>query len=147
MSPAASRLDYAAAVYARIYSRWTGSRSMETPENGYWTSSSKKAETPVCCVVTRRLSPGALSDVAPTRGGLFCFVGCFVSCRCSLKCEIPWQIAFDRASDGDEFVITRYRDTISNLRTQFLRIIDKAMVEPWPRLFQNLRASCETELT
>ena len=33
----------------------------------------------------------------------------------------------------------------SNLRTGFLRILRRAGVKPWPRLFQNLRASCETD--
>ena len=32
------------------------------------------------------------------------------------------------------------------LRTQLLRILRKARVEPWPRLFQNLRATRETDL-
>jgi len=54
--------------------------------------------------------------------------------------------AFDNAQPGDEYVITRYRDTNSNLRTQFERILRKASVQAWPRLFQNLRASLETEL-
>lgn len=42
--------------------------------------------------------------------------------------------------------ITRYRDSNSNLRTQFKRIIERAGVPIWPRLFQNLRASAETDL-
>ena len=33
-----------------------------------------------------------------------------------------------------------------NLRTQFLRIIARAGLQPWPRLFHNLRSSRETEL-
>ena len=33
-----------------------------------------------------------------------------------------------------------------NLRTQFERIIQRAGLQPWPRLFQNLRSSRETEL-
>jgi len=33
-----------------------------------------------------------------------------------------------------------------NLRTQFERIIRRAGLEPWPRLFHSLRASCETDL-
>jgi hypothetical protein len=33
-----------------------------------------------------------------------------------------------------------------NLRTQLLRIIEKAGLTPWPKLFQNLRASRATEL-
>ncbi len=36
--------------------------------------------------------------------------------------------------------------TALNLRTQFERIIKRAGVEQWPKLFQNLRASRETEL-
>ena len=32
-----------------------------------------------------------------------------------------------------------------NLRTHLERIIAKAGHEPWPRLLQNLRASCETD--
>ncbi|MEM1099859.1 MAG: tyrosine-type recombinase/integrase [Planctomycetota bacterium] len=43
-------------------------------------------------------------------------------------------------------VITRYRLSNVNLRTQLNRIIRKAGMEPWPKLFQNLRSSCETEL-
>ncbi len=34
----------------------------------------------------------------------------------------------------------------ANLRTQFERILKRAGIEPWERLFQNLRASSETEL-
>ena len=33
-----------------------------------------------------------------------------------------------------------------NLRTQFTKIIRRAGFEPWPRLWVNLRSSCETEL-
>jgi integrase len=43
-------------------------------------------------------------------------------------------------------VITRYRDVNANLRTQFLRILANAGIQPWPKLFQNLRASRATEL-
>ena len=56
------------------------------------------------------------------------------------------EAAFDRASEGAEFVITRYRDAEQNLRTHFLRIINRAGLKPWPKLFQNLRATRETEL-
>jgi hypothetical protein len=44
------------------------------------------------------------------------------------------------------YVITRYRDTNNNLRTPFERIVYKAGLTPWPKLFQNLRATRETEL-
>lgn len=43
-------------------------------------------------------------------------------------------------------VITRYRDSNVNLRTQLERIIGRAGLKPWPKLFQNLRATRATEL-
>ena len=53
----------------------------------------------------------------------------------------------ERLWDPDqEFVINRYRCQNSNLRTQLLRIMKQAGVEPWPRLFHNMRASRQTEL-
>ena len=49
--------------------------------------------------------------------------------------------------DGGEFVIaTNDRSSQTNLRTVFEKILRKAGVDPWQRLFQNLRASRETEL-
>lgn len=53
---------------------------------------------------------------------------------------------FEEAEDGATFIITRYRDSRVNLRTRLLKTIKRAGLTPWPRLFQNLRASCETEL-
>ena len=53
---------------------------------------------------------------------------------------------FDLAEPGTEYVITRYRDTNANLRTQLLRIIQRAGLQRWPKLFQNLRSTRETEL-
>ena len=55
--------------------------------------------------------------------------------------------AFDQAEEGTEFVITRYRSTSVNLRTQFIKIIKRAGLKPWPKLFQNMRSTRETELT
>ena len=54
--------------------------------------------------------------------------------------------AFEQAPEGAEWVIGRHRLASVNLRTGLLRIIDRAGVEAWPRLFHNLRASCQTEL-
>ncbi|GEM_PF-137093 len=54
--------------------------------------------------------------------------------------------SFDAAPEGAVHVVGRYRDGKQNLRTQFLRIIRKAGVKPWGRLFHNLRGSRETEL-
>ena len=42
--------------------------------------------------------------------------------------------------------ISRYRGGSTNLRTQLQRIISKAGVKPWPKLWHNLRASCQTDL-
>lgn len=53
---------------------------------------------------------------------------------------------FDQAEEGAEFCITRYRRTNANLRQQLGRIVRRAGLEAWPRLFQNLRATRESEL-
>lgn len=54
---------------------------------------------------------------------------------------------FELAETGAVYVITRYRDASNaNLRTQLMRIIKRAGVKAWPKLFHNLRASRETEL-
>jgi hypothetical protein len=54
--------------------------------------------------------------------------------------------AFELADSGAEFVVSGYRDATANLRTQLLRIIERAGLEPWPRLFNAMRASRATEL-
>jgi len=53
---------------------------------------------------------------------------------------------YDQAPEGTEFVITRYRVANCNLRTHLESILKKAGLTPWPKLFQNLRATRETEL-
>ena len=53
---------------------------------------------------------------------------------------------FEQADPGTEYVVTRYRQANQNLRTHLCRIIRNAGLEPWPKLFQNLRSTCETEL-
>jgi integrase len=58
----------------------------------------------------------------------------------------PLQDVFDLAEPGSEFVITRHRDANVNLRTQFCRIIERAGLKVWPRIFQNLRSTRQTEL-
>ena len=55
--------------------------------------------------------------------------------------------SFELAEPGDEFLITRYRDTEANLRTQAHKIIRRAGLSPWPKVFQNLRSTRQTELT
>ncbi len=54
--------------------------------------------------------------------------------------------AFDEAEPGSEYIITRARDGGVNLRTGLQRIIERAGLVPWPKLFHNLRATRETEL-
>lgn len=54
--------------------------------------------------------------------------------------------AYELATDGAVYVIGRYRNRNANLRTQLLRILKRASVPRWPKLFHNLRATRETEL-
>ena len=56
------------------------------------------------------------------------------------------EAAFDAAEPGTEWVISGGRDTGINLRTQLERIICQAGLDPWPKLWQNLRSTRETEL-
>ena len=64
------------------------------------------------------------------------------------------QAAFDEAAEGEIFVVTHLRERLTatndairlNLRTQAHRIIRRAGLEPWPKVFQNLRSTRETEL-
>lgn len=53
---------------------------------------------------------------------------------------------FNEAEEGSEYVITHNRHHSKNLRTRFEKIIKRAGVKVWPKLFHNLRASRETEL-
>lgn len=55
--------------------------------------------------------------------------------------------ARQQAEPGAVWVIARYRRENVNLRSQLERIIEKAGLKPWPRLFQNLRSTRETELS
>ncbi len=69
----------------------------------------------------------------------------------------PLRDVYEQAEDGSEFVIVKNRPASlrdsagnwqnANLRTQFARIIRRAGLEPWPKLWQNLRSTRETELT
>ncbi len=54
--------------------------------------------------------------------------------------------AFEQAEPGAVHVIRRYRSREANLRTELQRILERAGLSSWPRLFHNLRASRETEL-
>ncbi len=52
---------------------------------------------------------------------------------------------FEQAEAGATLVVPMAARKRVNLRTHLERIIAKAGHEPWPRLFRNLRASCETD--
>jgi integrase len=54
--------------------------------------------------------------------------------------------AFEAAVPGALHIVHLCSDPTVNLRTQFHRIIRRAGLTPWPRTFQNLRATRETEL-
>ena len=68
----------------------------------------------------------------------------------------PYLIeSFELAREKSEYVVdSKYRKAANgkagwknaNLRTTFEKIVKRAGLEPWPRLFHNLRASRETEL-
>lgn len=54
--------------------------------------------------------------------------------------------AFEEATEGAEFVLSRYRHQ-ANLRTRFRKIVKRACLKPWPKLFHNLRSTRQTELS
>ena len=58
----------------------------------------------------------------------------------------PLREAFELADEGATHVVPLASSATQNLRMQFQRIIARAGVTPWPKLFQNLRASRATEL-
>jgi integrase len=53
--------------------------------------------------------------------------------------------AFEQAAVGERLILPQPLTAASNLRTTFTKIITRAGFKPWPRLFQNLRASCATD--
>ncbi|MFM8579042.1 MAG: tyrosine-type recombinase/integrase [Planctomycetaceae bacterium] len=53
--------------------------------------------------------------------------------------------AYEQAAEGDTLILPRMLTGASNLRTTFTKIITRSGHKPWPRLFQNLRASCATD--
>ncbi len=65
------------------------------------------------------------------------------------------EAAFDAAEEGTTYIFPEeYRRrgmgkrgwNGANLRTTFGKVIRRAKVEPWPRLWHSLRASCESDL-
>ncbi len=51
-----------------------------------------------------------------------------------------------KAEPGETHFITKYRKPNQNLRSQLTKILRRAGLKPWPKLWQNLRASRQTEL-
>jgi len=58
----------------------------------------------------------------------------------------PLEECFHAAPEGSRAIITRYRDAGVNLRSQFQKILRRAGVAEWPRLFHAMRATRQTEL-
>ncbi len=56
------------------------------------------------------------------------------------------QAVLEHGEVQNQYIITKYRSGNCNLRTQLERIITRAGLESWPKLFQNLRSTRETEL-
>jgi integrase len=54
--------------------------------------------------------------------------------------------AFELAPEGAEFVVHHHRDSTANLRTHLRRIIERAGMSDWPKLFNSMRSSRATEL-
>ena len=55
------------------------------------------------------------------------------------------QDLYDLTPGGTVPVIPRLQDPATNLRTTFGKIVTRAGLTPWPRLFHALRASCATD--
>lgn len=54
--------------------------------------------------------------------------------------------AYEVYGEKTEFVVAMPGNNDYKLRTKFSRIVERSGVKPWPKLFHNLRASCETDL-
>ena len=56
------------------------------------------------------------------------------------------EAVFDEARPGAVHVIEQHRIAAGNLRTQMMRIVRRAGLKTWPRIFHNMRSSRQTEL-
>jgi hypothetical protein len=57
------------------------------------------------------------------------------------------EASWDAAPENSTYIIHRYRSAKQNLRTTFTKIIRRAGLTPWPKLFHNLRGNRAIELT
>ena len=70
----------------------------------------------------------------------------------SEECSVSeaYEMAYDRLEDPAAVVtgpvVTRYTSADQNLRTTFEKIVKRAGLTPWPKPFQNLRATRKSEL-
>ncbi len=55
-----------------------------------------------------------------------------------------WKLRQESPADAKHVVQLVQREA-HNLRTRFLKIVQRAGLQAWPRLFQNMRASCATD--
>ena len=58
----------------------------------------------------------------------------------------PLDTVYHEAKPNTKYVITKYRDQSVNLRSRLLDIIWSAGLREWPKPFQNMRSTRETEL-
>ena len=58
----------------------------------------------------------------------------------------PLNAVYHEAKPRTEYVIMSYRNATQNLRSRLLDFIHWAGLEPWPKLYQNMRSTRETEL-
>lgn len=64
----------------------------------------------------------------------------------AVRSELGQQLNSEQKSLREQPVITRYRDANANLRMQLCKIIKRAKLKPWPKLFQNFRSTRAAEL-
>ena len=59
---------------------------------------------------------------------------------------MPWlREVFEQAPEGSDRIITLYRESNTNLDKPLKEILYRAGLSPWPKLFNNMRSTCETE--
>ena len=62
-----------------------------------------------------------------------------------LRTELDYQ--WEKHGDKSSHVVISQglRSPEKNLRSRFARLLKRCGIKPWPKIFQNLRASCETD--
>jgi len=70
----------------------------------------------------------------------------FPEVREALRKALDEAVEAGRGTGPDDSVVVICGESGANLRTHMLRIVEQAKVKPWPKLFQNMRSTRETEL-